>query len=82
MSGQVQIEDRTKTYKSFPKVFMDITAGGEKLGRIVFKLFDDCPVTSENFRGLCTGEYTSKETGKKLHYKGNIFHRIIQDFMI
>ena len=55
----------------FPHVFMDITGGGEPMGRIIFKLYEDTPKTSENFRGLCTGEY-----GKHLHYKGSHFHNI------
>lgn len=41
------------------------------------------PRTAENFRLLCTG--TSGKTssnGKKLHYKGSIFHRVIRGFMM
>jgi pre-mRNA-splicing factor SYF2 len=38
--------------------------------------------TCANFRALCTGEKgTSKTSGKKLHYKGCVFHRIIPEFM-
>ena len=61
---------------------MDIEAGGEDIGRIVFKLYDDVPVTAENFRAICCGECTSKDTGKILTYKNNIFHRVIPEFMI
>ena len=40
-----------------PKCFLDITADGEKLGRIVIELRADVvPKTAENFRALCTGE--------------------------
>lgn len=65
------------------KVFFDITAGGVSKGRVVFKLYDDVvPRTTENFRALCTGEKgNSAESGKPLHYKGSIFHRVIKDFM-
>lgn len=65
------------------KVFFDVTAGGEPVGRVVFKLYNDSvPKTSENFRALCTGEKgISSKSGKPLHYKGSIFHRVIKDFM-
>lgn len=32
-------------------------------------------------RCLCTGESGVGRSGKPLHYKGSIFHRIIPDFM-
>ena len=71
------------------QVFFDIQIAepGHEMfrkGRVVFELFaknkqdhndhKDLPITCENFRGLCTGEYVDKN--ENLHYKGNIFHAI------
>lgn len=65
-----------------PKVFFDISIGGEAAGRIVFELFNDAaPQTAENFRALCTGEKGEGIAGVPLHYKGSAFHRIIPQFM-
>ncbi|XP_020383348.1 peptidyl-prolyl cis-trans isomerase-like [Rhincodon typus] len=61
--------------KQNPRVFMDITADGEPLGRIVMELRADVtPKTAENFRVLCTHE-------KGFGYKNSTFHRIIPNFM-
>uniref|UniRef100_A0A2K6N9Y4 Peptidyl-prolyl cis-trans isomerase D n=1 Tax=Rhinopithecus roxellana TaxID=61622 RepID=A0A2K6N9Y4_RHIRO len=69
---------------SNPRVFFDVDIGGERVGRIVLELFADIvPKTAENFRALCTGEKgIGPTTGKPLHFKGCLFHRIIKKFMI
>jgi peptidylprolyl isomerase len=66
-----------------PQVFMDISIGGKPLGRIVFRLFTHAvPKTAANFLALCKGDKTSVSgSGRKLHYKGSTFHRIIPNFM-
>merc|ERR1719498_800628 len=65
-----------------PKVFFDMTVGGQSAGRIVMELYaDTVPKTSENFRALCTGEKGTGASGKPLHFKGCGFHRIIPGFM-
>lgn len=66
-----------------PQTFFDIAVGVSdeencKKGRVVFELFNEkVPLTSENFRALCTGS-----KGADLHFKGNKFHRIIPGFMM
>ncbi|MER7998380.1 peptidylprolyl isomerase [Streptomyces sp. NPDC095613] len=57
-------------------VYFDVTADGQPLGRIVFKLFDDVvPKTAKNFRELATGEHG-------FGYAGSPFHRVIPGFML
>ncbi|KAK4258513.1 hypothetical protein QN277_004955 [Acacia crassicarpa] len=67
---------------SNPKVYFDMTIGGQSTGRVVMELFaDTTPSTAENFRALCTGEKGVGRSGKPLHYKGSTFHRVIPNFM-
>ena len=66
-----------------PKVFVEVTVGGEPKGKIVMELFSDvAPKTCENFKCLCTGEKGVGKLGKPLHYKGSGFHRVIPNFML
>lgn len=66
-----------------PIVFLDVKVGEEEPRRIEIELYKNLvPKTAENFRALCTGEKGLGKSGKALHYKGSIFHRLIKGFMI
>ncbi|CEO98759.1 hypothetical protein PBRA_006873 [Plasmodiophora brassicae] len=65
------------------KVFFDVAIDGEPVGRIKIGLFGEVvPKTVNNFIHLCLGDKVSEKTGKKLHYTGSSFHRVIPNFMI
>lgn len=69
-------------YTVTSRVWMDITAGGKPLGRVVMALWGRMvPKTAENFRALCTGEQGTGASGVPLHYKGCPLHRVIPGFM-
>ncbi|KAK2590099.1 peptidyl-prolyl cis-trans isomerase cpr6 [Conoideocrella luteorostrata] len=66
-----------------PRVFFDISVAGKLAGRVTMELYSDLvPKTVENFRCLCTGEKGIGKSGKPLHFKGSVFHRVIKQFMI
>jgi len=77
-------EDPAKSVKG-PKVtdivFFDVTIGGEPAGRIEIGLFGKTvPKTVENFVALANkGDAVD---GKLVGYKGSVFHRVINDFML
>lgn len=47
---------------------------GQKTGRVTFRLYDETPKTSQNFKSLCSHE-------KGFGYKNSYFHRVIPKFM-
>jgi cyclophilin family peptidyl-prolyl cis-trans isomerase len=68
--------------KKFKPCFLEMKVEKNVIGRIVLELYDDVPKTSTNFACLCTGEKgIGKVSGKPLHYKGNVVHRIEPNFM-
>ena len=70
-----------KRHPDNPIVFFDISIGGQPAGRVFLELFKDvCPITSDNFRQLCTGEH--RVNGVPIGYKNSSFHRVIKEFMI
>ncbi|XP_012288148.1 peptidyl-prolyl cis-trans isomerase D [Orussus abietinus] len=77
------LEEWEDNFERNPIVFLDTAVGQEKVGRVVIELFKNTvPRTAENFRALCTGEKGIGTYGKKLHYKGCTFHKVIPQFMI
>ena len=56
--------------KKRSKVYLEVTADGEDLGRVEIELFDDLvPRTAENFRQLCTVEPGFGYKGSKVTRK-------------
>jgi len=74
--GSVAIKKPEYEWDGKPmKCFLEISIGGEVTGRIVIELRPDVvPITSNNFRALCTGE-------QGFGFQGSVFHRIIPEFM-
>lgn len=53
------------------------------VGRVVIELFKDTvPITVKNFLALCVGDSGVGSTGKPLHYKGTIFHKVVKGVFI
>jgi len=54
--------------KDNPKVFFDITIGGESAGRMVMLLYmDTVPKTAKNFLSLCVGDKGMATTATALY---------------
>jgi len=78
----VKCEERAPDTTITHKCFLDISIGGEMIGRVVVGLYGKLvPKTAENFRALCTGEKGTSQSGYALHYKGSPFHRVVTNFM-
>ncbi|PRW45561.1 Peptidyl-prolyl cis-trans isomerase D [Chlorella sorokiniana] len=78
-----------KRNDSLPLVYLDVEIKQRKAGRIEMVLFTDVsPRSAENFRQLCTGESGTvpnepgrEGAGRKRHFKGAYFYRIIDQFI-
>ncbi|XP_027334011.1 peptidyl-prolyl cis-trans isomerase CYP20-1-like isoform X2 [Abrus precatorius] len=68
------------------KVFFDVQIDGKSAGRIVMGLFGTTVPKTKTFerfvRHHISGEKGVGRSGKRLHYKGSTFHRIIPSFMV
>ncbi|CAJ1446218.1 unnamed protein product [Effrenium voratum] len=65
-----------------PLVFLDVAVGRRAVGRLKFELFHDkLPITSENFRCLCTGETGLGYWLRPRWYRDTKFLRVVPGFM-
>merc|ERR1712032_754993 len=64
------------------RIFLDVSAGGKRLGRITLGLFGKAlPKTVNNFAHLARCDRYD-EGGRNLCYRGSPFHRVIPGFML
>ncbi|XP_062178066.1 peptidyl-prolyl cis-trans isomerase CYP21-1 isoform X1 [Alnus glutinosa] len=83
-SSHKKVEEKAEEVPEIThRVYLDVDIDEQRQGRIVIGLYGQVvPKTVENFRALCTGDKGKGPSGKKLHYKGTPFHRIVSGFMI
>lgn len=63
-----------------PNVYLDISIGQEKIGRIVLQLYSDlAPKATENFLNLCNGYQLD---GKTIGLQNTVFHKVLKNFVI
>lgn len=80
---ELVVEKVEEDHEITHRVYLDVDIDKQRFGRIVIGLYGKAvPKTVENFRALCTGEKGKTADGKKLHYKGTPFHRIVSGFVI
>jgi peptidyl-prolyl isomerase H (cyclophilin H) len=74
---------KQKLHPDNPLVFFDCEMKTTPIGRIVMELYaHKVPKTAENFRQLCTGDFTRGIPPVPQGYKDCVFHRVVKDFMI
>lgn len=61
-----------------PRVYLEIAVGGRAVGRMNIELYHDkLPITSENFRALCTGETGLGYWMRPRWYRNTHMYRVI-----
>lgn len=67
---------RSQAMTKNPHVFLDISADGKPVGRVIIELnAEKGPKTTANFLALCTGSH--RKDDDRLHYSGTKFFRIV-----
>lgn len=79
----VETQPRVEVNKDNTVCYFDMAIGGDEVGRIRMKLYDQVvPKTCRNFMLLCDGYQGESDEVPRKRYNGTIFHRIIKGFMI
>ena len=65
---------------SGPRCFLELSVGGQPVGRVNIQLFTDkTPITANNFLGLCTGSWVDEGGNEQVckTFVKNCFHRVV-----